>query len=74
MYHAMKIYPVLNEAQCHEGLWETSGILHALEGGEWSTRRIGGFTSGERAPGTRRIGDCVGLRAVLDAVVNTKRI
>jgi len=56
MYHAMKIYPVLNEAQCHEGLWETSGILHALEGGEWSTRRIGGFTSGERAPGTRRIG------------------
>jgi hypothetical protein len=44
----------------------------ALEGDEWSASRPVRFSSGERAPGTHWIGDWVGPRTVLDAVVKRK--
>jgi hypothetical protein len=44
----------------------------ALDGGEWSASHPGRFTTRERAPGTQWIGDWVGLRVVLDAVVKRK--
>jgi len=44
-------------------------LTSALDGGEWSASRPGYFTPRERAPGTHWIGDWVGTRAVLDAVV-----
>jgi hypothetical protein len=57
--------------------WGVEIYLHAfltsaLDGGEWSASRPGRFTSRERAPGTHWIGGWVGLRAVLDAVMNRK--
>jgi hypothetical protein len=47
-------------------------LTSALDGGEWSALRPGGFIPRERAPGTQWIGGWVGHRAVLYAVV--KRI
>jgi hypothetical protein len=44
----------------------------ALDGGEWSASRPGRFTLRETAHGTHWIGDCVGTKAVLDAVVKRK--
>jgi hypothetical protein len=41
-------------------------------GGDWSASRPGRFTPRERAPGTYWIGDWLGPRAVLDAVVKRK--
>jgi hypothetical protein len=41
-------------------------------GGEWSASCPGRFTPRERAPGTHWIGDWVGPKAVLDAVVKRK--
>jgi hypothetical protein len=46
---------LINFALCYEGIWVTGGITpplltSALDGGEWSTSRPGGFTSGETAP------------------------
>jgi hypothetical protein len=46
----------------------------ALDKGEWSASRPGRFTPGERAPGTHWIGDCVGLRAGLDAMEKRKSL
>jgi hypothetical protein len=43
-----------------------------MEGGEWSALRRGRFTPRETALGTHWIGDWVGPRAVLDAVVKRK--
>jgi hypothetical protein len=43
-----------------------------LDGGEWSAWLMGWFTSRERAPGTHWIGDWVGSRAGLDAVVSRR--
>jgi hypothetical protein len=45
-------------------------LTSALDGGEWSVSRPGHFTTRERAPGTHRIGGCVGPRAGLEAVMN----
>jgi hypothetical protein len=50
----------------------THSLTLALDGDEWSASRPGRFTPRERAPGTQCIGGCVGLRAVLDAVVKRK--
>jgi hypothetical protein len=47
-------------------------LTSALDGGEWSASRPGRFTPREKAPGTHWIGDWVGPRAVLDAVVKRK--
>jgi hypothetical protein len=47
-------------------------LTSALDGSEWSASRPGRFTPRERAPGIHWIGDWVGTRAVLDAVVNRK--
>jgi hypothetical protein len=41
-------------------------LTSALVGGEWSASRLGHFTSGERTPGTHRIGGWVGPRTGLD--------
>jgi hypothetical protein len=57
-YHAMKMYPALNEAPCYEdrlGKRDTFLAL-ALDGGEWSTSHNGCFTPGERIPSTHWIG------------------
>jgi hypothetical protein len=43
--------------------------ISALDGGEWSASRHDRFTPRKRAPDTHWIGDWVGLRAGLDAVV-----
>jgi hypothetical protein len=50
----------------------THSLTSILEEGEWSASRLGRFTSGERAPGTRWIGGWVGSRAGLDAVEKRK--
>jgi hypothetical protein len=50
----------------------THSLTSAVDGGEWSASRSGNFTPRERAPGTLWIGDWVGPRAVLDAVVKRK--
>jgi hypothetical protein len=47
----------------------THSLTSALDAGEWSASRLGRFTPRERAPGTHWIGDWVGPRAVLNAVV-----
>jgi hypothetical protein len=59
-HHAMNVY------------WGIGGIVpltSALDRGEWSASRHGRFNPGERTPGTHWIGDWVGPRAGLDAVV-----
>jgi hypothetical protein len=50
-HHAMKTY------------WRSGGetpriLTSALDGGEWSASRSGGFTSRQRATGTHWIGVC----------------
>jgi hypothetical protein len=50
----------------------THSLTSALDGGEWSASRPGCSTPRERASGTHCIGDWVGLKAVLDAVVKRK--
>jgi len=64
-YHTMKTFEVV-EVQLH------AFLTSALDGGEWSTSRLGRFTSGERAPGTHRIGGWMDPRAGLVAVVKRK--
>jgi hypothetical protein len=57
------------------GQWRyssTHSLTSALDGGEWSAARPGRFAPKERAHGTHWIGDWVGPRAVLDAVVKRK--
>jgi hypothetical protein len=44
-------------------------LTSTLDGGEWSASRPGRFTSRERVPDTHWVGDWVGCRAVLDAVM-----
>jgi hypothetical protein len=50
----------------------THSLTSALDGGEWSASRPSRLNPSERAPGTHWIGDWVGPRAVLDAVVKRK--
>jgi hypothetical protein len=50
----------------------THSLTSALDGGEWSASRPSRFTPRERAPCTHWIGDWVGPRAVLEAVVKRK--
>jgi hypothetical protein len=70
-----KAVPVLNLAPHHEGVlgeWRyssTNSLTLALDGGEWSASRLGRCTPRETDPGTNWLGDWVGPRAVLDAVV-----
>jgi len=47
-------------------------LTSELDGGEWSASRPGLFIPIEGAPGTHFIGDWVGPRAGLDAVVKRK--
>jgi len=47
-------------------------LIPALDGGEWSASCPGRFTPTERASCTHWIGDWVGPRAGLDAVVKRK--
>jgi hypothetical protein len=74
----VKLSLCFNWAQRHGdvlGEWRYSSILSltsTLHGGEWSASHPGLFTPRERAPGTHWIGDWVGHRAVLDAVVKRK--
>jgi hypothetical protein len=74
----VKLSLFFNEAPCHEGVlgeWmysSTHYLTSALDGGEWSASRPGRFTPRERAPGTHWIGDWVGPRASLDALVKRK--
>jgi hypothetical protein len=60
-HHAMKMY------RGNGGI--ASRILDLGTWWRWSASRPGRFTARERAPGTHWIGDWVGPRAVLDAVV-----
>jgi hypothetical protein len=55
-HHAMKAY----------------SLTSSLDVGEWSASRHGHLTPRETATGTHWIGDWVGPRAVLDAVVKKK--
>jgi hypothetical protein len=43
-------------------------LTSALDGGDWSASRPGGFIPEERARGTHWIGGRLGSRAALDAV------
>jgi hypothetical protein len=58
--------------------WGSGGIAprifftSALDGGEWSASRTGGFTPREKAPGTHSIGGWVGPRECMDALVKGK--
>jgi hypothetical protein len=61
----MKAY---GESACIDHTFLTSAIV----GGEWSASRLGSFTPGERAPGTRLIGDGLSFRAGLNDVKNRK--
>jgi hypothetical protein len=47
-------------------------LTSALDGGEWSASRPGRFTPRQRDPGTHWMGEWVGPRAVLDAMVKKK--
>jgi hypothetical protein len=47
-------------------------LTSALVGGEWSVSRPGRFTSGERVPGTHRMGGWVGPRADQDDMEKRK--
>jgi hypothetical protein len=47
-------------------VWIHPLLTSALVGGEWSAKRSGRFTPGERAPGAHSIGGWVGPRAGLD--------
>jgi hypothetical protein len=73
-----KLSLCFNSAPRHEGVlgeWRyrsTHSLTSALDGGEWSASRPSRFTPRERAPGTHWIGDWVGPRTVLDAVVKRK--
>jgi hypothetical protein len=70
--------PVLSLSTTRGGVlgeWRYSSthyLTSALHGGEWSVSRPGRFTPKERAPCTHWIGDYVGPRARLDAVVKRK--
>jgi hypothetical protein len=74
----VKLSLCFNWAPRHEGVlgeWmysSTHSLTSALDGSEWSASRPGRFTPRERAPCTHWIGDWVGPRAVLDAVVKRK--
>jgi hypothetical protein len=74
----VKLSLCCNWAQRHEGVWgewmcsPIHSLTSALDGGEWAASSPGRFTPRERAAGSPWIGDWVGPRAVLDAVV--KRI
>jgi hypothetical protein len=50
----------------------THSLTSTLDGGEWSDSRADRFTPRERTPGTHLIGDWVGPRAGLEAVVKRK--
>jgi hypothetical protein len=68
---------VVPEHHPMEAYWGVEVQLHtfltsALDGGEWSTSRLGCFDPRERAPGTHWIGSWVGPRAGLDAVEKGK--
>jgi hypothetical protein len=73
-----KVAGCFNWAPRHEGIlgeWRyssTYSLTSALHRGEWSVSRPGRFTPRERAPGTHWIGDKMGPRDVLDAVVKRK--
>jgi hypothetical protein len=73
-----KVPVFFNWAPGHGGVlreWRyssTHSLTSVLDGGEWSASHLGRFTPRERAPGTHWIGDWVGLRAGLDAVVKRK--
>jgi hypothetical protein len=59
--------------------WGVEVQLHLFfglgtNGGEWLASRPGRFTPKERAPGAHWIGDWVGPRAVLDAVIREIRM
>jgi hypothetical protein len=74
----VKLSLFFNWAPSHEGVlgeWRHSSmhsLTSALDEGEWTASRPGHFTPKERAPITHWIGDWVGPRAVLDAVVKRK--
>jgi hypothetical protein len=76
--HTVGSLCLLNYAPRHNDVWwERWGIAprfldKALDGDEWTASSPGSFTPGERAPGTRWIGDWVDPRAGLDAVEKTK--
>jgi hypothetical protein len=53
-------------------VYSMHSLASALYGGEWSVSRAGRITPRETAPGIHWIGDWVGPRAVLDAVVKRK--
>jgi hypothetical protein len=73
-----KVVPVLDEAPRHKGVFgewrysSTHSVTSTLDEGEWSASRPGHFTPMERTPFTHWIGDWVGPRVVLDAVVKRK--
>jgi hypothetical protein len=73
-----KVVPAFFWAPRHEGIlgeWRyssTHSLTSALDGGEWSASVPAVLPPRERAPGTHWIGDWVGPRACLDAVVKKK--
>jgi hypothetical protein len=86
MYPGLNILIILSVTEftnfalspCHEGIlgeWRyssTHSLTSALDGGEWSDSRPGGFTPRKRAAGAHWIGGWVGPRAVLDPVGKRK--
>jgi hypothetical protein len=64
----------LTEPYAMKAYWGSGVQLHAfltsaLDGGEWSTSRLGSFTPKEKSPGCHWITGWVGPRAGLDTVV-----
>jgi hypothetical protein len=55
-----------------EEIWLHAFKTSALDGDEWSASSPGCFTPREKIPGTHWIGNWVGPRAVLDAMVKRK--
>jgi hypothetical protein len=77
-YHAMKMYPVLNYAPCHEDALGSGGIVPSILNLDTKWRRVVSLTLRPlylwgRSPLTHWTGGWVGPRASLDLVAKRKK-